>query len=144
MTRPRTILVMGQTLAERHAPRAGDAVISITDAAAPPARLHDGWAAELRLGFDDYDPIESPAEPGEDLTEIGPDQAAAIAAFALGLPRGVRRLIVHCRHGQSRSVGVAMALAEHWQLSLAADCRYHNRYVYDQVRAQLKTRAPGG
>lgn len=131
------VVFMSQARAEAYAPRPGEALISITDHGAPEATLRDGWHAVLRLAFDDVDPVDSPAEPGEAVIELQDDQADRIAAFVTGLGPAVHTLVVHCRYGQSRSAGVAKAVAREHGLAFPADHAHTNHHVYELVRFAL-------
>lgn len=132
------VVFLSQKLAEAYQPGPGEAIISITDHGAPNAELNDGWLAVLRLSFDDVDPIESPLEPGEDLIEAQAHQADQIAAFVRDHSHTVGTLVVHCKYGQSRSAGVAKAVAHHHGLAFPADYRHANNHVYELVLRSLR------
>lgn len=134
------VVFLSQRWAEIHTPQPGEALISITDRHAPPAALREGWPAVLRISFDDVDPIESPLDPGEDLVELTDQEADRIAEFVVCEQHRVRSLVVHCRYGQSRSAGVAKAIAAAYGLDFPADYDYANNFVHDQVLAALRRR----
>ncbi len=134
------VIFLSQWWAEIHTPEPGEALISITDRHAPPAVLREGWPAVLRIPFDDVDPIESPIEPGEDLVELTEQEADRIAEFVVREQHRVRSLVVHCRYGQSRSAGVAKAIAAAYGLDFPADYEYANNFVHDRVLAALRRR----
>jgi predicted protein tyrosine phosphatase len=106
------VVFMSQERVEAYLPRPYEAIISITDHGASNADLNAGWHAVLRLSFDDVDPIDSPAEPDEVVIELQDDQADQIAAFVRDNFHSVNTLVVHCKYGQSRSAGVAKAIAK--------------------------------
>lgn len=132
------VVFMSQAWAEACLPRPDEAVVSITDRGAPDADLNDGWAAVLRVSFDDVDPVETPMAPGERLVEIQAHEAERIAAFVHALRHRVGTLVVHCRYGQSRSAGVAKAVAEAYGLHFPAKYRYANNFVRDAVLQALR------
>lgn len=129
---------VSQKWAELYKPSPGDAIISITGHGTPEANLKRGWAACLRISFDDVDPIESPLEPGENLTEIEESQAVQIAKFVRQTASTAKVLVVHCRYGQSRSAGVAKAVAEFYGLHFPQDYEYANNFVYGLVITKLR------
>jgi predicted protein tyrosine phosphatase len=83
-----------------------------------------------------------------DVEEIEPlwgmteEQAAEIADFALKVKRKVKRFIVHCEYGQSRSAGVAAALSQYFEghdNCIFLNRRYHpNRMCFRLVLEALK------
>lgn len=135
---------VSQKWAELYNPGPHEAIISITGHATPDANLKQGWAACLRISFDDVDPIESPLEPGENLTEMREGQAAQIAEFVRRTAATVKVLVVHCRYGQSRSAGVAKAVAEFYGLQFPQDYEYANNFVYRHVIEKLREQEAGG
>lgn len=132
------VVFLSQAWAEAYLPRPDEALVSITDRGAADANLNDGWAAVLRVSFDDVDPVEMPMAPDEGLVEIQPQEAEQIAAFVHGLKPGVCTLVVHCKHGQSRSAGVAKAVAEAYGLHFPASYRYANNFVHERVLQSLR------
>jgi predicted protein tyrosine phosphatase len=105
------------------------ALISITDPSRPKAVVRDSWAAILRLSFDDVDAVTFPGQD-KHLMEITAEQVAEIASFIRIESRRCTRLVVHCRHGISRSAAVAKAVAEAIGLGFPAEYDEHNRFVY--------------
>ena len=134
------VVFLSQAWAEAYIPRSAEALVSITDHGAAQANLNDGWSAVLRISFDDVDPFESPVEPGEDLIEMQEHEAERIAAFVRSNSHRVGTLIVHCRYGQSRSAGVAKAVAEAYGLHFPVDYEYANNFVYGLVLKALRRR----
>jgi predicted protein tyrosine phosphatase len=98
--------VLSREAAERYEPRGVEVCISIGDPRAPPARLSRGFAAVLRLTFND---IES--SPGDEDILFAPDHAGEILRFVAKWP-DVDRIVVHCEFGVSRSPGVALGLCD--------------------------------
>ena len=91
---------------ERYEPQGVEICISITDPAAPAAKLSLGFAAVLRLAFSDIVALDSP----EDVL-FSPEQAAVLVEFVEQW-RHADRLVVHCHAGLSRSPGVALGLCD--------------------------------
>lgn len=138
MSRVNEVVFLSQGWAEAYLPEPGEAVISITDRGSPQADLNPGWAASLRICFDDLDPVESPAEPGEDLVELQIEQARQIAEFVHRCAPEVTTIVVHCKYGQSRSAGVAKAIAMHYGLRFPKKYKYANNHVYRLVLESLR------
>ena len=136
----RRVLFLSQRRAEAMRPPRRAALVSITDTAAAPAVIRDGWQAVLRVAFDDKDPVHFP-DDYEDLQEISAAQAAAIAAFVADQQRHCTRLVVHCHYGVSRSAAVAKAVAESAGLPFPQDYADHNDYVYQALRRALAAAA---
>ena len=117
--------------------RGGYALVSITDADKPPAKLRNesGPRGVLRLPFDD-------AEPRSRRVLMTVEQAAAVVAFAREhLAAGVEFLVVHCEQGASRSPAVAAALSEGLGLECEEDFDgwYNvNRHVRSLVLAACR------
>jgi len=90
----------------------GNALISIGS----PGQMWDideaRWTAGvLRLGFDDIGVPELTRSSGQVLHGPTIEHIHAAIQFAKDAEReGVQRLVVHCRKGRSRSVGIALAL----------------------------------
>ena len=116
-------------------PRAA-ALISITDPGAPQASLHAAWSAVLRVAFDDADALTF-ADDGATSREFSADDAAEIAAFVATASRRCQRIVVHCRHGVSRSAAVAKAIAESAGLPFPPGYSRYNRFVYAALRRPL-------
>lgn len=132
------VVFLSQQRAEAYLPRPHEAIISITDHGASNADLNAGWHAVLRLSFDDVDPIDSPAEPGEDVIELQDDQADQIAAFVRDNFQSINTLVVHCKYGQSRSAGVAKAVAKRHGLAFPEGYTHANNHVYELVLYSLQ------
>ena len=112
-------------------PRA--ALISITSPGDATARLPDGWAAVLRLEFDDVaPPFPTLIRTGNAKSEIVPfdaSLAAQVLAFVEALPSQVNRILVHCKAGISRSPAVAQFLADEYGWRLRETTDGANPYV---------------
>ncbi|MDY3557162.1 hypothetical protein R5W24_006349 [Gemmata sp. JC717] len=143
MVVPKEITFISQIRAEAYNPKPSDAIISIVDSNKPQASFGRGWCAELRLAFDDVDPVNFPVESDEGLVEMQPQQAEQVAAFMLSLPEGCESIVVHCRYGQSRSAGVAKALCEYFGLPFPSDYDGFNSYVFTRVREALRVKVRG-
>ena len=120
------------------------ALISITSPGDTHARLPDGWAAVLRLEFDDVTPpFPILIRTGTQAPEIVPfdtSLAAQILAFVEALPSHVDRILVHCKAGVSRSPAVAQFLAEKYGYSLQGRTDGANPHVLSVLR---QTTRPG-
>ena len=134
-----TVLVFGRRDVEAGiVVRGGYALVSITDADKPPARLRNasGPRGVLRLAFDD-------AEPPGPRVLMTAEQAVEIVAFAREhLAAGVGFLVVHCEQGASRSPAVAAALVE--GLGLGAGEDFDAWYNVNRYVRQLVVAACGG
>jgi predicted protein tyrosine phosphatase len=128
---------VSQRQAEAMRPPRRTVLISITDPARPDASLGAGWAAVLRLKFDDVDPVTFPGQDA-DLQEITPDQVAEVAAFVGVHATKSLRLIVHCRHGVSRSAAVARAAAHALGVAFPSEYDEYNRFVYLALRRVVR------
>lgn len=142
MSRLRRVLFLSQARAEAMIPPHAAALLSITDVTAPVARLREGWAAVLRLGFDDVDPEDRLFQEfmlgdEEDYVPLTPVQAAEIAGFVRDIAGRCSCLVVHCRYGQSRSAAVAKAVCDAYGLRFPRDYELHNPYVYRNVQRAL-------
>lgn len=135
------VVFLSQKWAEAYQPRPNEAIVSITDRGAQDADLNAGWLAVLRIKFDDVDPVETPLEAGEDLLQMQVLQADRIAAFVRKNLTSVATLVVHCKYGQSRSAGVAKAVAEFYGLPFPEEYEYANDHVYRLVLASLRRQA---
>lgn len=98
--------ILSREAVERYQPEATEVCISISDPAAPPARLSPDFVAVLRLAFDDIQAATSPAD-----VLFSPEHAAAIVDFVERWAHA-DRLVVHCHVGASRSPGVALGLCD--------------------------------
>jgi predicted protein tyrosine phosphatase len=136
------VLFISQHRAERMQAPADCALISITDPGSPPARLQAGWAAVLRVSFVDADPLSIQGDldlPGS----ISEDEVVDIATFTAEQARRCRRLVVHCRHGVSRSAAVARAICQATQLPYPETHDRYNRYVFMVLRAAVQYAVDG-
>jgi predicted protein tyrosine phosphatase len=126
-------VVLSREKAERYKPGEREICISIADPDAEPARLSGGFAAVLRLNFTD---IIEMGEPSDVL--FSEDDAQAIREFIDAWPN-VRRIVVHCHAGVSRSPGVALGLCDVRGWATAELERSHpgwNRLVRTAVAAK--------
>lgn len=134
--RLRRVLFVSQRQAEAMRPPRATALISITDPARGEASIGQGWAAVLRVAFDDVDPVTFPGQD-EDLVALSADHVAPICAFVASHANRCRRIVVHCRHGVSRSAAVAKAIAEAVDLPFPQDYDEYNRFVFLALRRTL-------
>ncbi len=118
-------------------------IISISNPGSPPVDVPQGAGCRgvLRLEFDDIEP----PPVMEDDKLMTPAQAGRICRFVAGHRDEVELIVCQCEAGQSRSPGVAAALAS----ALGADDRqffhryFPNRHVYRLVlRAAEGTLTP--
>ncbi|WP_144289831.1 dual specificity protein phosphatase family protein [Ideonella sp. A 288] len=135
MPAPRVIFV-SQKQAERMRPPDTAVLVSITDHRTPEARMRVGWAAVLRVRFDDVDPVTFPGQ-NLDLTPMSLGQATEVAQFVSMLGSGCTRVVVHCKHGISRSAAVAKAVAAKMGAAFPKDYREYNKHVYALVSQAL-------
>lgn len=131
----RRVLFISQARAEALRPLPGAALISITDAAAAPARLRSGWLAVHRAAFDDIDPEDHELDEfflddDEDYVPMAMAHAHAIAAFVGGIEAHCSALVVHCSFGQSRSAAIAKAICVARGLKFPRNYDLPNPYVY--------------
>jgi predicted protein tyrosine phosphatase len=91
----------------------------------------------LCVAFDDVDPLTFP-EANPELTALSCSQAQDIARFVLEQAPRSRRLVVHCRHGVSRSAAVAKAVAVTQSVCFPEQYDEYNRYVYKLVLEALQ------
>ena len=130
------VMFVSQRQAEgMHLPRT-TALISITDPARQSAKIGGGWHSILRVTFDDVDPVTFPGQDGQ-MRAISSQEVAVIAAFVAEHIQSCRRLVVHCRHGVSRSAAVAKAIAEVCDAPFPADYEEFNQFVYLVLRGPL-------
>lgn len=136
------VIFLSQPRAEAMRPPRDTALISITDPIKPPATLQEGWSEILRLSFDDIDPVTYPDDGDDDyigaMREIHAYQLVELAEFCRTAFARNRRLVVHCRYGQSRSAGVAKAICEAMDLPFPAWYADHNIFVYRTVLGALR------
>jgi predicted protein tyrosine phosphatase len=120
------LVVLSREDAERYEPVSSEICISIADPGAAPARLSASFAAVLRLHFND---VTERGDPSDILFEE--EHARAINEF-IDKWRDVRRVVVHCNMGVSRSPGVALGVCDQRGWATAALERSHpgwNRLV---------------
>ena len=108
------------------------ALISITDPG-DPARLPEGWAAVLRLEFDDITPpfpvLICDGNQHRDLAPFDASMATQVLEFVGAVLPDVNRIIVHCNAGISRSAAVARFLADDYGYRLHDKAEWANRHV---------------
>ena len=108
------------------------ALISITDPG-DPARLPEGWAAVLRLEFDDIVPpfpiLIRDGNQHRDLAPFDASMATQVLEFVGAVLPDVNRIIVHCNAGISRSAAVARFLADYYGYRLHDKAEWANRHV---------------
>ena len=134
----RRVLFVSQRQAETMKVPKATALISITDPSREQAHLGIGWHAVLRVAFDDVDAITFPGQDGH-LLEITVDQVVQIAAFVASVSFSCQRLVIHCRHGVSRSAAVAKAVAEVSGASFPSEYDEYNRFVYLALQNAVRT-----
>ena len=134
----RRVLFLSQRRAEPLRPPRAAALISITDPHSPPAVLRPGWAAVLRVSFTDTDPASFADEPLDAPGTLGDDEVARMAAFAALQAHQCRCIVVHCRHGVSRSAAVARAICEAASLPFPPGYASDNRFVYLALRGATR------
>ena len=138
MTLLRRVFFLSQPRVEAMHPPRDAALISITDAGKPPARLRRGWVAIHRVSFDDFDPEDGlMLEDDVDYVPLSDEQALALAGFVHDIAGRCSRLVIHCRYGQSRSAAVARAVCDLHGLYFPAGYEMHNPYVYRAVGRAL-------
>jgi predicted protein tyrosine phosphatase len=136
----RRVIFIGQRQAEGMKAPLSACLISITDPGRPEAKLKDGWLGILRLSFHDVDQVTFPgANPN--LEPLSTEQAQSIAKFIMDHQLESRRLVVHCRHGISRSSAVAKAACGFLELPFPSSYREFNREVYERVLRALRSGA---
>lgn len=118
-------------------------LISITDSTRQPANISSNWHAILRLTFDDVDPITFLGANPE-LSLFTKEQAEQIAEFVSCQVLQCKRMVIHCRHGVSRSAAVARAIATITGVSFNPEYLEYNRYVFQLTFEALKIAIPKG
>ena len=112
------------------------AIISIVDIGAEKNKFFpQPWLLHLlEMQFDDVDEGRAGC--------ITKNQAKEVADFVCRVHPLVRRIIVHCEFGQSRSAGVAAAIIRHFERSsggIFGNPKYYpNKTCYRYVLAALK------
>ena len=132
------VLFVSQRQAENMKPPQATALISITDPSREQAHLRLGWHSVLRVAFDDVDAVTFPGQDGH-LQEISSEQLAQIASFVASASFRCKRLVVHCRHGVSRSAAVAKAVSEVAGAQFPSEYDEYNRFVYLALRNVVRT-----
>ena len=133
----RRVLFVSQRQAEGMRVPKDAALVSITDPSRPPASLASGWHAVLRLSFDDIDPVTFPGRDAH-LTALSPSQVAEIAAFSAQHARCCKRIVVHCRHGISRSAAVAKVIAQAAGIGFPAAYDEYNRHGHRMLNDAVR------
>jgi predicted protein tyrosine phosphatase len=130
------LVVLSREDAESYAPGENEICISISDPDAPAARVSSRFAAVLRLHFDDV------TERGEESDILfAEEHAREIRDFVASWPN-VRRVVVHCHAGVSRSPAVALGLCDAHGWATAALERSHpgfNRLVRSVLAARQES-----
>ena len=124
--------MLSRTDAEQYEPTGREICISISDPDAQPAAISNGFAAVLRLYFDDLAEAEAPTD-----ILFGREHAGEITEFVERWS-GVDRIVVHCNMGVSRSPGVALGLCDLHDWASAHIERSHpgwNRLVRSVIKA---------
>ncbi|MDR2568741.1 MAG: hypothetical protein LBD23_00405 [Oscillospiraceae bacterium] len=118
------------------------AIISITDPESLENSFEDqAWIKGiLRLEFDDVEDNESVDR--ERYIHMNEEQAEQIVDFAYKHYNDVKRFLIHCEAGASRSAAVAVALSEHFEKhdnNIWNDRRYFpNNHVYSLLKTALR------
>lgn len=133
----RRVIFVSEARALAMAPPAKAALISITDTERlSRPKFQPGWAAVLRISFDDLDPLTFPQL--DDVAEaLQPDEVVRLARFVALQAQLRQRIVVHCLHGVSRSAAVARAIAHATALPFPAHYDRHNRYVFRLLHSTL-------
>ena len=132
------VLFVSQRQAVAMNPPDAAVLISITDFNKPQVSFKEGWGQILRVSFDDVDLLTFPSADSH-LHNISALQVAEICGFAASISKETRRIIVHCRHGISRSAAVAKAIAEAAEMNFPADYQEYNHFVFEALRGPLKS-----
>jgi predicted protein tyrosine phosphatase len=118
-------------------PPPGAVLISVYDRGDGPAAIPEGWKDVLRLRFHDTDG----SLLGLDVFSLL--QAQEILEF-LGRNVNCEHVYVHCAAGQSRSAGIALALAEamgvpafRQENRMEWNDPWYNRKVYSTMRTAI-------
>jgi predicted protein tyrosine phosphatase len=117
-------------------PAKASVLISITDPQSNPAVFRCGWGSILRISFDDVDPITFPGPDGHS-KKITTDQVKEICEFVAAHHRKIRRVIVHCKHGISRSAAVARVIAEAIKVYFPLSYVEYNHFVHETLRVPM-------
>lgn len=109
------LITMGIREIEAYLPIPGEACLSIAFAdKSCAANLKPGWSARYHVYFDDCTPDRRGAVGSA--VEITTEQAVTIVRWArrLHMEEDVKRLVINCFAGVSRSTSVACALTDAW------------------------------
>jgi predicted protein tyrosine phosphatase len=131
------VLFISQRQAIAMNPPRAAALISITDFNRPQVSFKPGWSKILRISFDDVDQVTFPGIDSH-LHEITESQVAEICGFVASNSMHIRRIVVHCKHGISRSAAVAKAIAEVAKVTFPADYEEYNQFVYEVLRKPMR------
>ena len=138
---PPELVVLSREEVERYEPRHREICISISDPDAQPARLSERFDAVLRLSFTD---VVERGDPSDVL--FASEHASSINAFLESVP-DIKRIVLHCNMGVSRSPGVALGLCDINGWATAALERKHpgwNRLVRSVMRQAKSQTTRGG
>lgn len=108
----------------------GAVIVSIHDASEPAATLRTHWAERLTLKFHDTEDEEGVQTPYTDT------DARQVLQMVLRHRHTAPAIYVHCRHGQSRSAGIAIAISE----LLEVPCFKHRDQVSREKYPHLNRR----
>lgn len=106
-----TIHVMPRRIAEAFECENRHVMISITDPTEGPANIRPRWGREQIHRFE-FDDVFGPLWEGSTVVFMRPVQAVAIAGIAKCAIADGLDIAVHCEAGVSRSVTVALAIAD--------------------------------
>ena len=106
------IVVMGRGTVERYQPGPDEVCVSIRSPGESPPVLAPAFGAVLRLAFVDayWAPVDDDVIDGHPL--LSRADALAVATFVGEHAPTASRVVIHCAVGASRSVSVALALAD--------------------------------
>ena len=140
----KSVVFYPRAIAEKLQPTGDEVIVSIHDRVQGPAALREGWSSVLRLSFHDMDV----AADGYDL--FSKEQAQEVIDF-IGKHVDVKRIVVHCNMGVSRSAAVAMFISDQQERNLFQQGRaffhpdlpaQYNRLVYSTLNRTLWGNAP--
>jgi predicted protein tyrosine phosphatase len=126
------LLVLSEERAIAYQPEGREVCVSIHDPRRPPPQLSDRFQSVLRLSFTD---IARPSPFAWDCL-FDEQHAQQLLAFVQQWT-DADRIVIHCRAGQGRSAGVALALCDLFSWAPAQDLeRAHplwNTWVRDEL-----------
>lgn len=143
---PTEIVVCGRDAIEEYTPLENEACISIRshDPNHPTlgdsdreAVLKDGFVDVLRLQMDDVDPDVYEDHRAARWTPMTDEEALQVREFVEKNMYERNAIVVHCRHGVSRSRSMAAAICD--QYNIKHDFVVYNKFVYDKVRNAFRT-----